>query len=462
MFDYERNVSGSWEGDGHPDKEKCPWKIGQTVYLVNNENTKSKNGSTINLYYLGNKFVIQAIQFGRYSIYARLTLGVGLTGSSIISGIHQDDLNKHNTFVHPFKNIPDWLSDMTKYNFCGDSMHSGHFALYIANKKDDESWGDLSNKCNEYNLDGICDNCEDGDCDNCNRVEEIIVDRHLPIEGFINTNTSCWQDGMDLWRAVLENFDSHPTRLAILLPKDDIYDYYLHDPNIHYDIFSNIQKFIKYMKLAKALPSEIQVPDDTMDGKNLMFKVNLEKISPNRMYWYLCTLRAPIQFPDIVPLTVELIEEYNFDPLLGYIMAQVIHPTFYGGHAVVDSPSLRLNGGGIRRDNSNTDHLKKCEQVLRNPVIYNLPHLGNVLKFTIRSHKFLTTNTSEYVTSAETVKGWALNRHLLFDVFDNDDTWNHVSSSQNSPSFKIRFKIPEGLSSMNINTFSVAERQLIL
>ena len=451
MTDFGRITPGrsapTFENCNNPDKEKCPWKVGQKVYLVNNEGTYRRTSSIINSEYLGKRYKIDSIEWYAYSIIGYIRLVSLETGRTVPLTIHQSDLNKENTYVNPFPVIPKLFKDVSKLDAIRFGF-SGHYSMYIANAEDNESIDDLLHNCNEFSYNDPCDECDSGECNTCNEEggDGINIDFGLKVQGFVNTDTDCWGDGAEIIRSVQKHFGCRPNRMGVILRYTDLE----HSYGGSVLEFSEIQNFIKYMKECKALPNYISVPEDYEDGQSLLFKIHLEELSPERMYWYFCTLRAPVQTPDIVRITCFLIEKYNMDGLLAYILSHVISSTFCSGHSVVSSGKLQHKGYTFRRGD----------------IRYPLPDYKAVLTLAVRCRRFLTTETALRMADSEFVKEWRLDTHLMRKVVPAND-WSTTPRTQHRMvkpefAFDIRFKVPEETTIENFHTFSVADRKLRL
>jgi len=161
------------------------------------------------------------------------------------------------------------------------------------------------------------------------------------------------------------------------------------------------------------------------------------------MYWYFCTLRAPVQTPDVVRITVMLVEKYKIEGLLAYILAHLVSSAFMGGHSVVQPERLRMLG-----------HVYRTKDVS-----IPLPNFPAVLEFAVRCRKFLTTKTCPSMHTTKSVNNWRLDRHLLHGVVE-PTPWELEINFEAENKFDIRFKVPEETTVENFHTFSVTDRKL--
>jgi len=257
----QRILARTWENCRNPDKEKCPWKKGQNVYLVSNRHTHWYFGQIIQAELLGKKYTIDIIEWGGYSKNAYVHLNPHDSLSKVVT--HQNDLSKENTFKNMFPIIPDFIKEVVTLDRIGDG-YSGNYAMYIANKNDDETVEDLLHSSSMFEPGDPCDDCDGEDCHACDKsnLVNIPIDKSAKVQGFLNSDTDCWGDGAEMIEHVKYNFGKLPTRMGVILQNYDIRrTNWRFKPDDHrYLRHSEIQKFIKYMKQCRALPNYISVP----------------------------------------------------------------------------------------------------------------------------------------------------------------------------------------------------------
>jgi hypothetical protein len=90
-----------------------------------------------------------------------------------------------------------------------------------------------------------------------------------------------------------------------------------------------------------------------------------------------------------------------------------------------------------------------------------LPNWKVVLHFTVRCLKFLTTMTSVKIVDETEPRMWHLDQHLLAGIEDIKSRGRYFyMGEENYRSFKIRFTIPENITSENFHMFSAKDRKL--
>jgi hypothetical protein len=218
-------------------------------------------------------------------------------------------------------------------------------------------------------------------------------DDRVRIVGANNTNTACWAAVMRIWGQVLSSFKKHPTWLLAKFAHSDI-----KYPKTSKSGMSKeaAVKYLKYMKKGACLPRYLKLPTVEDFSDDVYFRFNLDRVSKERLFWYLCTVRNIAEKPGLCVLTNHFIEKGKMEPLMAFVMAHVCAPGFTGGHsAVFDAPDFR--------------HPRSNYQVA-------IPIMSKVLPFVVQCHKFLTRKTLPYVTESESFSRWNLSHQTKHTV----------------------------------------------
>jgi hypothetical protein len=231
-----------------------------------------------------------------------------------------------------------------------------------------------------------CRGCYADGCmgeDRCVKYKEGKVQNDKPrmMVSELNTNNACFASTRRIWNRLYTSAGVHPTRLLLKVHSKNIQDLYPEE----------IIKFLKNMKRCKALPFYLDLPslkDIEKDGA--FFNIRLNRISKQRLFWYLNVIRNIAEQPAIVHLTNHIIDEGGLGGLVAYTLGHVCLDNFYGGHCVMEDPET------MRRSDRGSSFIS--------------PELKGVVEFASRCHKILTKKTVPYVTEHpdEIVLAWNL------------------------------------------------------
>jgi hypothetical protein len=289
-------------------------------------------------------------------------------------------IRHENNYVNPFPNgIPAIADiDFTLYRPWAD--HCSTFAMVVGNGKlENEDYHFLRHNLAGYyeDDDELCEDCYEGDCDDCNRSSRLDSGVSNGYQGLRGEDSSCWGNGMPVLRAV-QNTWGLPTHMILLFDNESLW-------NQDNDL-ADIQRFYRYMQQAGIIPTKgvKLLTEDDVDNDCTVYFSGLGDMSPEKMYFIFCCLRTPVQHPGIVRLTNKLIEDKDMDPLYAFLMAQVLHPSFQGGHAVVSPGKLRFY-----TDIAWDDRMKNRESEHAYPI------LDKIVEFALRATKLIDQDRGE-------------------------------------------------------------------
>lgn len=399
------------------------WKEGQRAYCISLKQTRSwvgYNGDPENV--LGKRCTILAIYPPRYgSRYS--TISCQFRGKLTVR-LHPDDLSKKNTYRNPYDSLPEWIHGIKQLKLNLSSPYRCHWLMYRPVKG--AAWMQTNDLKERYkylqtyfkSLDNPCRMCDSRY--ECSYDQKLDCDIHVEYEkrwkdkqivGDVNNNTACWASVMRTWQDIWHTYRVHPSRLIARVRSCDL--------DMEGD---NIIFFLDQMKRAKCLPGYFEVPKKIKAGQDLYFEIKLNKLSPVRLFWYLCVIRNIAEKPGIARLTNFFIRKGGVDPLVAYVLGHVMCPRLSGGHtSIFNAPYYRTN-----------DHSDGPP----------MPDVSATAKFIVKLHKFLTKKTQYYVTEEDDFSSWRCAQHTESVVVD----------------WKCNFKTVKELLKFNPKTRTVKEK----
>jgi hypothetical protein len=347
---------------------------------------------------------------------------------------------KDNLFVHPFNEEP--IKDLADLDYSKYEVYSEHgstFAMLVGDGKAEyQSVAWLESNLPDYDYDeDECEDCYNGNCDTCGYVQtRERIKQEAPVYGLRGTDASCWGNGMPVLRGVEDSFGKTPTHMILLLDRLSLWEAG-NSP-------SDIMRFYEYMQKAGIIPTEgvKLLEEDDVGKSSTVFFSGIDEMSPEKMYFIFCCMRTPVQHPGIVRLTNKLIEDKDVDPLYAFLLAQITHPCFVGGHAVV-------NPGYLRYSNRITWEQRNANSLTQNAY----PRLDAVVDFALRAIKLLDSDFNGKRRISKTrINNWELDTTLLKDCTQ----WRR----SDSPGLSVRFSKDLKLTGENLVRLIPRERRI--
>jgi len=371
------------------------WKVGDKVYVISSEQTDDYLGDGyITVKDLGRKFRVTGLKCSGYRDFARVGLQ-SCTGNKHMY-VHPKDLDSKNTYVDPWKGAPKCFKDVKNLPLVRSSGYKCHFLLYKdakdgwwkKHKDPARMYEELSSKLNHGR--NPCRSCWTKDtCDNCERKRKFMSAWHSDPIGILNTNHACFAQFTDLMGTMESNIEAGeklPDRIMVKLRWEDL-AYDLTNPDgMDWETICN---YFKYMVQGKCLPSYVTLPTMEEYEKDIFFTIKMDKMGPNRLFWYLNVLRTACEHPGIAYLTTHFVEQGNIEPLMAHVLGHICHPGFNGGHSVMEY----CDWGRDRSIGSNNQPF---------------PNMKEVIKYTLKVRKLLTEPVERLITEGNF--RWKLHR----------------------------------------------------